>query len=91
MLVVLGDNTQSTVTSAFHLLIDLLLTNEPFPVQSYGEARLVFSEDGLNCLFRATLQLCISEKYLRIDRETWRRRGIRFDVDQVYFILEFTF
>ena len=32
-----GDNTKATVVSALRLLIDLLRTNEPFPVHTYGE------------------------------------------------------
>ncbi|CAF0865047.1 unnamed protein product [Adineta ricciae] len=38
-----SDNTKSTVISALFLLIDLLLTNEPFPVHSYGQIS--------NCVF----------------------------------------
>ncbi|UJR35528.1 hypothetical protein I4U23_028282 [Adineta vaga] len=38
-----SDNTKSTVIFALYLLIDLLLTNEPFPVHSYGQIS--------NCVF----------------------------------------
>lgn len=37
MRILAGDNTKSTVISALRLLTDLLLTNEPFPVHSYGK------------------------------------------------------
>jgi hypothetical protein len=37
------DNTKSTVISVLRLLTDLLLTNEPFPVHSYGQLS--------NCVF----------------------------------------
>ncbi|CAF1278984.1 unnamed protein product [Adineta steineri] len=37
------ENTKSTVISALRLLTDLLLTNEPFPVHSYGQLS--------NCVF----------------------------------------
>jgi hypothetical protein len=41
-LIIVGDNTKSTVISVLRLLTDLLLTNEPFPVHSYGKYHAVF-------------------------------------------------
>jgi hypothetical protein len=42
-----GDNTKSTVIYALRLLTDLLRTNEPFPVHSYGRIPNVLIE--LSC------------------------------------------
>ena len=52
MRILAGDNMKSTVISALRLLTDLLLTNEPFPVHSYGKYFSLESIDNeYHCLF----------------------------------------
>lgn len=56
MRILAGDNTKSTVISALRLLTDLLLTNEPFPVHSYGKYSILFKEINVDVVFSFLFQ-----------------------------------